>query len=58
MYHVSAVISDSLCCGMAVHVGSAEGFHIDLEDFLMGLLNLASELVGTRIALGVYIIAY
>jgi predicted translin family RNA/ssDNA-binding protein len=29
---------------MVVKVGSSQGFHIDLEDFLMGLLSLASEL--------------
>ena len=29
-----------------VKVNREEGFHIDLEDYLMGLLQLASELVG------------
>ena len=31
---------------LAVKVNREEGFHIDLEDYLMGLLQLASELVG------------
>ena len=36
-----------LTCDMfAVKVNREEGFHIDLEDYLMGLLQLASELVG------------
>lgn len=30
---------------VAVKVNREEGFHIDLEDYLMGLLQLASELV-------------
>jgi hypothetical protein len=34
---------------MVVKVGSSQGFHIDLEDFLMGLLSLASELVGIKL---------
>ena len=34
------------CDMLAVKVNREEGFHIDLEDYLMGLLQLASELVG------------
>ena len=30
----------------SVKVDREAGFHIDLEDYLMGLLQLASELVG------------
>ena len=35
-----------MCDMFAVKVNREEGFHIDLEDYLMGLLQLASELVG------------
>ena len=30
---------------VAVKVRREDGFHIDLDDFLMGLLTMASELV-------------
>ena len=30
---------------LSVKVNREEGFHIDLDDYLMGLLQLASELV-------------
>lgn len=29
-----------------VKVNQSEGFHLDVEDYLMGLLQLVSELVG------------
>ncbi|XP_062514878.1 translin-like [Corticium candelabrum] len=38
------IAREELATLLGVCVGAAEGFHIDLEDFLMGLLNLASEL--------------
>jgi len=31
---------------LPVKVNRDDGFHLDLEDYLMGLLQLASELVG------------
>lgn len=33
-----------------VKVIQQEGFHLDIEDYLMGLLQLASELVKTSIS--------
>ena len=35
------------CC-VSVKVKREDGFHVDLDDFLMGLLQLASELVCRR----------
>lgn len=34
---------------LAVKVHREEGFHIDLEDFLMGLLSMANELVRSHL---------
>ena len=43
MYSLSTFCPFSLCF-------AEEGFHIDLDDFLMGIISVANELVSLQLA--------
>ena len=46
LYSLSAVLPSAL----SVCVLPEEGFHIDLDDFIMGIISVANELVSLQLA--------